>query len=198
MAADPRRRPVRKPVARPKDEEPAYKQSKSYKFLTAKSTSRIFAAICLLAGLLPMIDYWGPRTTVHETVLGTPNAGNYFLIRTNSMHFVIDPKLQYDVPKIYKQEIDVEKSISGYPLAFSIPKVYPGEKFYPLSTRYDYIGLCVLCFIMGLVLLFYPKYNETRIGLMVFGCIALLSSLITMYALQSTIESIYSVKTMGW
>jgi hypothetical protein len=75
-----------------KAEETAYRNGAGYKFFTARKTSVVLGIICILAGLLPMIDYWGPRSTTTETILGFPNGGNYFMIRTENSFFPIDAR----------------------------------------------------------------------------------------------------------
>lgn len=179
--------------------EPDFTEHKSYKIFVSKKLSFILGTLFLLTGLFVCADYFGPRSVSHEKILGFPGSGNVFLIRTESSYFAIDPRLQYETPDLHELGTDVDKSfITKTPLSFSIPQYSPGVKYYPLSTRYDYIWLFVLSAVSGLVLFFFPKYNYTRIYLIVFSVIIFVSAIITAVAMQVTINSIYAMKTIGW
>lgn len=186
-------------VTRPKPVEPDFTEHKSYKLFVSKKLSWVLGTLFLLTGLFGCVDYFGPKTTSHETVLGFPSAANVHLIRTDKSYFVIDPGLQYETTKLHSTAIDVEKSlITKTPLSFSLPQFAPGEKFYPLSTRYSHAWLFILTAVAGLVLFFYPKYDFSRIYIIFFATIIFFCAVITTIALQAQIDDIYDVKTIGW
>lgn len=186
-------------IQRPRTVEPDLAESKSYKLFVSKKLSRILGTLLLLIGVFGCVDYFGPKTTSHETILGFPSAANIHLIRTDNSYFVIDPRLQYETAKMHDIAIDVDKSlITKTPLSFSLPQFAPGEKFYPLSTRYSHAWLFILTAVAGLVLFFYPKYDFSRIYIIFFATIIFFCSVITTIALQAQIDSIYDVKTIGW
>ncbi|MDQ3108717.1 MAG: hypothetical protein M3R17_02390 [Bacteroidota bacterium] len=179
--------------------EPDFTESKSYKRFVSKKTSFIIGSILLLAGLFGCVDYFGPRTISHEKILGFPGAGNVFLIRTAESYFAIDVRIRHETRNLHDAPVDVEKSLlTKTPLSFRLPQNYGEEVFYPLETRYAYIWSFVLCAVAGLVLFFYPKYDFSRIYLIVFSIIIFLATVLPPLWIQWTINSIYDVKTVAW
>ncbi len=196
---DRRRTPATGRPAVQRPAKPDYTESKSYQTFVSKKLSVILGIIFVLNGAFACVDYYGPREISHEKILGFPGASNYFLIRTDKSYFVIDPRLQHETPKLHDVPIDVEKSfLNKIPLAFTLPETAPGEKFYPLSTRYSYLWLFMLSGVAGLVLIFYPKKDFSKIYLIVFSVIIFVCSIISALALQMTINGIYAEKTLGW
>jgi hypothetical protein len=196
------RRRVSKVTSRPAaspSKEPDFAEHKSYKIFTSKKLSFILGTLFILTGLFACVDYFGPKSVSHEKILGFPGAGNVPLIRTETSHFAIDERLIYKTPELHELKIDVEKSlITKTPLSFSLPEYSQGTKYYPLSTIYDYLWLFIACIVAGLVLFFYPKYNYTRIYIIVFSIIIFLSAVTTAIVMQVTINSIYAQHTLGW
>lgn len=190
---------ARPTIQRVRPVEPDVTESKGYKLFVSKKLSIILGILFLLTGILGCVDYFGPKTTSHETILGFPGAANVFLIRTEQSYFVIDERLQHQTTKLHDVPVDVDKSfLTKTPLSFSLPQFAPGEKFYPLSTRYSHVWLFILSAVSGLVLFFYPKYNFSRIYIIFFSTIIFFCAVITTIALQAQIDSIYEVKTIGW
>lgn len=185
------KRIVQKPV------EPDFRDGKGYKFMVSKKLSRILGTLCVLIGLFAVVDYWGPKTTSHEKIFCFPNGGNYFLIRTNLSHFPTDPRLQYKTTEMHDALIDVNKSLTGVPISFSMPELYGSEVFYPVSTRYSYLYLQIICLIAGLVLLLYPKYDDIRMYMVFFGVLFLFCGIIPMIGLELTIDAINNEPTMN-
>jgi hypothetical protein len=122
-----------------------------------------------------------------------------FLIRTDQSYFAIDARLQYETTKMHNAPVDVDKSfITKTVLSFSLPQNAPGEKFYPLSTRYSYIWSFILCALAGLALFIYPKYDFSRIYLIVISILIFFCTVIPVFWIQWTINSIYETRTIGW
>jgi hypothetical protein len=198
---DRRRKPANpnRPITPRKSAEPDFTESKSYKRFVSKKTSFILGTILLLTGLFGCVDYFGPRIISHETIEGFPGAGNVFLIRTTNSYFAIDAKLQYETRQLAHKPVEIEKSlITKTPLAFRVPQNFGNETFHPLETRYTYIWSFVLCAISGLVLFFYPKYDFSRIYLIVFSIIIFFGTIIPPLFIQWTINNIYGTKTLAW
>lgn len=189
---------TRKPAAQKKQEQD-FTEHKSFKFFMSKKFSFILGLLFLITGLFACIDYFGPKKTSREIILGFPNAGNIPLIRTTQSYFVIDIRLRYEHTSMHNILIDVDKStITHTPLSFSLPDKAPGEKYYPLNTRYDYIWLFALCIVSGITLIFYPKKNYGKMYFIVFSIIIFIGAIISAVGMQININSIYSIHTMNW
>jgi hypothetical protein len=198
MPRDDRRRRIVNTAPRiAKTQEVELKETKGYQVLTSRKASLILGLICTLVGLFGVIEYWGPKTVFREQIVCYPNGGNYFLIRTNQSFFAIDARLQHKVPEIVDSEVAVYKTIFGVPVSFELTKTYPGEKFYPVSTRYSYIALIVVCLLVGLALLFYPKANELRMYLFFFGCVATVAAVAPMIGIELTISGINDIPSLN-
>ncbi len=183
-------------TAEKRAEEATYRNSKGYKFFVSKGLSRVIGALCIIVGLFAVIDYWGPRTLSHEKIQGYPNAGNYKLIRTDKSYFAIAYNIRHGTLEMGHSPIEVYRSpLTKTPLSFAVPSVYPGQVFVPLDTRYGYISLQIICLAMGLVLLFYRKYDDTRIMMVVLGLISFFAAVIPMIAFEMTMKAIYETKT---
>lgn len=186
-------------IPKPAEKQPDFRDGKGYKRITSRGLSLVIGSICLLFGLFACLDNWGPPTVSHETVMGLPCGGNLFLIRTDKTYFPIAAELEYEAPSLRGQAIDVDKSmLSGTSLSFSLPVLAPGEKFSPVDTIYSYIGLNVLCFLAGLLLIVYPKKSDLCMYFVFFAVLSIIASAIPMIGLKMTIDSIYAVKTTGW